>query len=268
MREIRSCPLTGQAVLINDGWVDRPAPPVAEAACWYCSPRGPVLARDGEIVVVPHPVPALGVEGDDRVVDEGLGALRREAVGAHELIYGPHDASDVPLLAVVRHRIHDLRNDRRLRGFRAVRRHRPGAHVAWQLVALPFDVPPLVAARWRDEEVRRGTRVVAQDANAVAIAAWAPRVPFETWVLPRADDDVERGELAAVAGVLPTVIAALEDALDGAPIDLVLEDGAPWRIVLLPRLTVPNAVDVATGLSMHGVFPEEAARFLRRSAAR
>lgn len=268
MREIRSCPVTGQAVLINDAWVDRPAPAVRGAACWYCSPRGPVLARDGDVLVVPHPVPALGVEGDDRVQDEGHGALRREAVGAHELLFAGHDASDVPLLAVVRHRIHDLRRDRRLRGFRAVRRHQRGGHVAWQLIALPFDVPPLVAATWRDEEARRGTRVIAQDSRAVAVAAWAPRVPFETWVLPRADEDLERGDPGAVAGVLPEVIAALDDALDGAPIDLVIEDGAPWRVVLMPRLAAPNAVDVATGLPMHGVFPEEAARFLRRGAAR
>lgn len=263
MRELRTCPVAGHTVLLNDGWVDTPSPPEPERPCWYCAPRGPVLAQADGVCVVPHPVPALGIEGEAHVVAEPAG-LRRDAVGAHELVWGPHDGPDAPLLRMVQARVHELRRDRRLRAFRPVRRHRRGQHVAWQLLALPFDLPPAPVARWRDEELDRGVRVVARTGAAVAICPWAPRVPFEVWVMPvTGEEEFSAANLDGVAALLAELLRRVDEALLAPPVDVVVEDGAPWRLVLRPRLGAPNAVSVATELPMHGVFPEAAARFLR-----
>ncbi|MDP2305865.1 MAG: hypothetical protein Q8P18_07535 [Pseudomonadota bacterium] len=273
MRELRTCPVTGRVVLLNDHWVDAPAAPVAareagvpEEPCWYCTYAGPVIARMGDITVAPHPVPALGIEGDPRPTVVA-GATRRQGVGAHELVFGLHKGrGEGPLLAAVAARVTDLRGDQRLRGFGASRRAAPGAHAAWQLFAMPTDLETSLPAGWRDAERAHGERIL-EDGGATTLLAWAPRVPFEVWVLPaqgHARFDRSGPEvIAAVAAAVDRAFAQLSVAVRGAPIDLVLVESEPWRVELLPRLAGPTAVEVATGVPVHGVFPEAAAHYLR-----
>lgn len=264
MRELRTCPVTGRTVVLNDAWLDPPPPaPPAPGPCPWCAPAERVIEQVGAVSARPHPVPALGVEGSAEVHTAG-GRVWREAVGAHEVIAGPHDGPDAPLLALAAARIRDLRGDTRLRGFRLARAERPGAHVAWQLWALPVDVPVDDPARWRDEELALGERVAALDAHAVAVFAWAPRAPFEVWVLPRqgrarfGEDDP-----AAVADLLARLIPAWAGLLRGAPLRLHVRDGTPWRIEVVPDLGSPDDVGALLGLPFHGAFPEAAARYLR-----
>lgn len=270
MRELRTCPVTGRVVLLNDRWVDTPPPlpaPDAHAgACWYCAYQGPVIARTGDVTVAPHPVPVLGIEGDPRPTVVA-GALRRQGVGAHELVFGPHDAGgEGQLLSMIAARVTDLRNDDRLRGFGAARRAVPGAHAVWQLFAVPMELEASVPAGWRDAERAHGERIL-EDGAATTLLAWAPRVPFEAWVMPahgHARFDRSLPEVvAAVASAVDRAFSRLSLALRGAPIDLVLVESEPWRVELLPRLAAPTAVQVATGVPVHGVFPEAAAHYLR-----
>lgn len=284
MRELRTCPVTGRVVLLNDQWVDTPPPshvpaPVPDAGgCWYCAYAGPVILRLGGVSVAPHPVPALGIEGDPRPTAVS-GAVRRQAVGAHELIFAAHGAAhggahgdaheglgEGPLLAAIVHRMVDLRRDDRLRGFGAIRRSAPVTHRVWQLFALPTEIVAPTPAGWRDAERAHGERVLEDD-NATTLLAWAPRVPFETWVLPAQGlsrfDQTAPDIVAAVAAAVDRVLPRLLVAVRGAPIDLVLVESEPWRVELMPRLASASAVEVATGVPVHGVFPEAAAHYLR-----
>jgi hypothetical protein len=205
-------------------------------------------------------VPALGIEGNARPLASASG-VRREAVGAHELIAGAHDG-EAGLLLFAAERMADLRRDTRLRGFRLLRDARPGAHVVWQLFAIPTDVAPGEAAAWRAAELAAGVRVVARAGGATAIAAFAPRVPFELWVLP--DGDAEFPVASdAVERLADRLVHALAVGLGGAPVRLVVEFGAPWRIVVRP-VTTPTLPTAAVDLPGHGVFPERAAAELRR----
>lgn len=266
MRELRTCPVSGRTVLLNDDWLDRPAAPIPpEEPCRLCAEEAPTIARLGEARARPSLPYALGVEGDPQPVVLA-GAVRRQAVGAHELILAGHDATDAALLPLVAARWHDLRRDTRLRGFSAIRRHVPGAHVAWQVFATPHELPGSIPAGWRESERAHGRRVL-RDAAAFTLLAWAPRVPFETWVMPamgidgleRSAPEVVRAVGVAIAEALETLRGALRDP----PIDLVLVDGEPFRVELLPRLAPPSPVEVATGMPLHGVFPEAAVEYLR-----
>lgn len=270
MRELRVCPVEGTAVLLNDAWIDRPAAsraPGGGACRWCAPPRRPIATAPGlvgpAVYAVPHPTPALGVEGDARVRREG-GRVWRDAVGAHEVVYGAHAGDDRACLALVRARIEDLRQDTRLRGFRVSRRAGPGRHAAWQVFALPYELPLSAPARWRDDELADGGRVITHVPGAAAILAWAPRTPLETWVLPDAGRaafaDADPGPVAAlVAETLTRLSRALRDPV----IDAVILDGEPWRIELRPRATPGRPVEVATGMPVHGAFPERAAEMLR-----
>lgn len=224
------------------------------------------MSRHDGCQAVPHPVPALGIEGDPRSVAVG-GGVRRQAVGAHELIFGEHGTGSGALLELVARRISDLRRDARLRGFGVTCRHRTGEHRVWQLFALPAPVPLSAPAGWRDHERAQRERVLAEAEGVTTILAWAPRVPFETWVLP--STGIARFEAsgpdvrAAVARAAEGALRWIERELRGAPVDLVWVDGEPWRIEIVPRLAEPTAVEVATGIPIHGVFPEAAAEWLR-----
>jgi hypothetical protein len=258
-------------VLLNDAWLDRPAPAPEppEGTCWYCAASAAPIRRRGNVVAIPHPEPAMGVEGDPRPIVLA-GAARRQAVGAHELVFGPHDGETAPLLAMIAERWADLRRDVRLRGFGAVRRQALGRHAAWQVFALPYERTESAPAGWRDAERLHKERVIEDDA-ATTLLAWAPRVPFETWVLPSfGTSRLERSDPAvvdAVGSAVDRALARVSRAVAGSPVDLCVVDGEPWRIELLPRLAGPSAVEAATGVPMHGVLPEAAAEHLRAEGA-
>ncbi len=209
---------------------------------------------------VPHPVPLLGIEGDPTPAPGP--AVRRAAVGAHELIFGEHDGLDAPLLAMARARVSDLQRDRRLRGFGLCRVAAQASHVTWQLMAFPHDFAPTACAAWRDMELRERARVVAESPGGVALAAWAPLAPFETWILSRegvggfatGDDDVPL--------LLREVLGRLERVLGATTLDLSVADGEPWRLVIRPRVR-QEAAAAALGVAVVGLFPEVAAKLLR-----
>lgn len=266
MRELRTCPVTGVNVLLNDAWPDRPAAaPPPPASCWACAPTTTAIVRFGDTFAVPHPLPALGVEGEarPRVTPSGV---QRDALGAHELLIGAHAGPDAPLLRLAAARIADLRRDTRLRGFALLREADPGAHPVWQLFALPYDVAPTDARAWRVAELAANVRVVASRGAAVAIAAWAPTAPFETWVLAREGAGELPEAVEDVATLAGDVLRAQQRLLGGARVHLTVAFGEPWRLVLRPHVdtTAPTA---AVGLPAHGVTPERAARLLRAEPA-
>ncbi len=169
-----------------------------------------------ELRVVPNKFPALQVEGGlDR---EGEGMFdRMNGIGAHEVIIETPDhhktlasMSDGEIeraLSAFRERVRDLRQDRRLRYILLFKNHGGSAgatleHSHSQLIALPI-VPAFVreeidgarrhfALKERcvfcdivHQELATGSRVILENADMVAIAPYAPRFPFETWLVPR-----------------------------------------------------------------------------------
>ncbi len=264
MRELRTCPITGLVVLVDRGKVDRRVvPPPVPRPCPWCTPQGLIIATGDGVRASPHPRPVLRVEESGEIRRRGA-VLSRDGLGAHEVILGDHDADDTRCLRLVQQRFLDLRRDHRLRGFRAARRHSPGHHVVWQLWALPFEGVPGAPWRWRDDELAAGERVVHQDPDAVAILAWAPRTPLETWVLPREGrGGFETADVAAVATLVTRMAGRVSRALAGAPVDLVLTDGEPWRVEIVPVSPPAALFPTVTGIPHHGGVPEVVAEYLR-----
>ena len=164
-------------------------------------------------------------------------------------------------------------------------------HTHAQLYALPF-VPAAVArererftAYWDrtqgrnlledllQEEVRRQERVVAIDAEGVALCPFASRVPFQVQIVPRRPRARFEDDGPVAAGLLHHVLRRLR-ALLGAPPPLNLwvrtaPRGAEhfcWRIDILPRLTQLAGLEMGTGVNLNVVAPERAAALLRETA--
>jgi UDPglucose--hexose-1-phosphate uridylyltransferase len=163
-------------------------------------------------------------------------------------------------------------------------------HTHAQLYALPF--VPAAVARERErftaysdrtqgrnlledllqEEVRRAERIVAIDSEAVAIAPFASRVPFQVQIVPRRprarfEDDGPLGaallrgvltRLGHVLGALPPLNLWVRTAPAGA-------DYFCWRIDILPRLTHLAGLELGTGVNLNIVPPELAAAKLREA---
>lgn len=119
------------------------------------------------------------------------------------------------------------------------------------------------------EEVRRSERLVAIDDEALLVAPWASRSPFELRVIPRRPaprfEDADAG-----AGMIHAALSALA-RLFGAPPQLNLwVRTAPrgveefhWHIDILPRLTVRAGFEMGTGIEVNVYPPERAAEDLR-----
>lgn len=161
------------------------------------------------------------------------------------------------------------------------------AHTHAQLYALDF--VPVAVARERErfgayhertagghlledvaaEEVRRRERLVAIDDEALLIAPWASRSPFELRVLPRrpaagfADDGSTGTEM------IRTALAALARTLDSPQLNLWVRTAPAgsaefhWHVDILPRLTINAGFEMGTGVDVNVYPPERAADDLR-----
>jgi UDPglucose--hexose-1-phosphate uridylyltransferase len=271
-------------------------------------PDGGALNSPGWIVrVVQNLYPALGVTGE---VSEGGAVPPNSAqpdlftslpaTGAHEVIVnGPQPVpslADLPPAQVAvavevwreRMRAHSasayvqlIVNERREAGASL-----PHTHA--QLYALDF--VPAEVARERErsgayatrtmgqslmgdlvaEEVRLGERIVAIDDEAVLMAPYASRLPYQLMLAPRTprprfEDGGPSGaallyeglrRLARHFGSSPPLNLWVRTAPRGA-------DRFCWRIDVVPRLTHLAGLELSTGVSLNIVTPERAAAALR-----
>src|SRR4029077_13082024 len=149
---------------------------------------------------------------------EGEGMFdRMNGIGAHEVIIETPDHTKTfasmseqeigRVLSAFRERVLDLKQDRRFRFILLFKNHGGPAgatleHTHSQLIALPivpdFVREEIVGARRHyaekerciffdivQQELASGKRAIMENADIVALAPYAPRFPFETWVVPK-----------------------------------------------------------------------------------
>ncbi|MFT3864662.1 MAG: hypothetical protein QM729_10355 [Solirubrobacterales bacterium] len=160
-------------------------------------------------------------------------------------------------------------------------------HTHAQLYALPF--VPAAVAREREragayaertagaglladvliEEVRRKSRLVAIDDEAVLICPWASRSPFELRVIPRREQPSFEQD-AGGAAMIATAMRLLAERF-GAPPELNLwirtapraTEHFHWHVDIAPRLTIKAGFELGTGVDINIYPPERAAADLR-----
>jgi len=129
------------------------------------------------------------------------------------------------------------------------------------------------------QELKDRHRIICHKDAILAIAPYASRVPFETWLMPR--DHAPRFEettdqtLRMLATMLKSVMAGIDWALERPAYNLVLHT-APlsgeadtafhWHLEILPRVTRYSGLEWGTGMFRNPVAPEEAAQVLRARA--
>lgn len=165
---------------------------------------------------VVHPAPLYRIEGETTRRGDGI-YDRMRPIGAHEVLienfqhgrelWAASDAEIAHFLTLIAQRIQDLKLDTRLKYVSVFKNHGSKAgqefpHPSSQLTATTF-VPRRVlyelrasreyfAAKERcvfcdiiAQDIRREDRIVEMRGDFVAACPYAPRVPYETWILPR-----------------------------------------------------------------------------------
>jgi UDPglucose--hexose-1-phosphate uridylyltransferase len=257
--------------------------------------------------VVPNKFPALQIEGDLNKQGEGL-FDKMNGIGAHEVfIESPdHNATlaTLPPTAVeevlwaFRDRMEDLKKDRRFQYTLIFKNEGLAAgatleHSHSQLIALPI-VPISVqeeldgCRRHYDlkerciycdiirQETQQRTRLVGETPGFVAVAPFAPRFPFETWILPRHHISCyscsTRDAFKDLAVLLTDTLRRIDRALATPPYNFVIHtspfkeeinDYYHWHLEIMPKLTNVAGFEWGSGFYINPTPPEEAAKFLR-----
>ena len=269
--------------------------------------NGAANTSDWTLRVVPSKFPALGIEGDLNRQGEGM-FDKMNGIGAHEVVIETpdHEASMADLderqikdvLWALRTRVIDLRQDGRFRYAVVFKNHGEAAgatleHSHSQLIALP-----VIPKRVREEldgakayfefkercifcdivqqELQTGARVVIETDRFVVVQPYAPRFPFETWILPRGHEShFERSDgssMENLAWVLRSTLRKIDRALERPAYNFIihtapLQEGPMahyhWHIEIMPKLTRVAGFEWATGFHLNPTPPEESAKFLR-----
>lgn len=234
--------------------------------------------------------------------------VSRPAVGAHEVIVDSPDhaatfadmsvAHLAAVLRVYRDRMAALARRPGVEYVALFRNEGRGAgasqpHPHGQIIALPL-VPGAVARRWAvaaayrrrhggclychltEWERETGRRWLGQNDDAAAFCAFAPRYPFETWIVPRRHrpsfGETPDEELRGVAAMLRAVLRALRREVGAPPYNVLFHTGRPlgggdfhWHVQIAPRLATWAGFELGTGIAVTAQSPEEAATRLREA---
>jgi UDPglucose--hexose-1-phosphate uridylyltransferase len=120
------------------------------------------------------------------------------------------------------------------------------------------------------EEVRRRERIVAVDEEAVLMAPYGSRLPFQLMLAPRRPRARFEEDGPSGAALLHDGLRRLARHLGSSPPLNLWVRTAPrgaehfsWRIDVLPRLTHIAGLELSTDVNLNIVAPEHAAEILR-----
>jgi UDPglucose--hexose-1-phosphate uridylyltransferase len=229
-------------------------------------------------------------------------------VGSHEVIIESPDHNtnfaDLPaeqFQSVVRaygERMTQLKKDDRLSYIMIIRNYRKqgGAsleHPHAQLIALPF-VPKSVMEELGGskeyfsnkkrcifcdivkQELEEKERLVDENEDYLAICPYAPRFPFEVWILPKQhrtqfEETTKRGT-KAISEILQRTLKRLDVALDDPPYNFwihtspVSTPNPPhyhWHIEITPQTTLVAGFERGSDCYINAISPENSAEILR-----
>ncbi|HET6265827.1 MAG TPA: DUF4931 domain-containing protein, partial [Usitatibacter sp.] len=202
------------------------------------------------------------------------------------------------VMLAYRERVVDLKKDPRFEYVLVFKNHGEAAgasleHPHSQLIATPI-IPIMVTEEltgsaqyfeikercvWCDivrQERRARSRIVLEANGFVALAPFAPRFPFETWILPTrhrsAFEETGVDELRDLADILGEFLRRMERVLKHPPFNYMLHtaplregplDHFHWHLEIIPKLTQVAGYEWGSGFFINPVPPEAAAAALR-----
>ncbi|GAG03335.1 unnamed protein product, partial [marine sediment metagenome] len=142
------------------------------------------------------------------------------------------------------------------------------------------DTARCVFCHMLSDELKVGTRVIAESEHFVAFVLYAAFSPFHTWIVPRRHEPsflrATAHEMADLGDLLHRVLrklyVGLRDpdynyAIRTAPLRDPGYDYLHWYITLFPRITHTAGFEMGSGMFINSAMPENSAAFLRSVSA-
>ncbi len=260
-----------------------------------------------DLRVVPNKYPALVIEGELDKEGEGL-YDKMNGIGAHEVIIETPNHNEtfislepermINVFLAYRDRLVDLGKDPRFQYVMIFKNYGRAAgasleHSHSQLVALPIQPRMIVSElagslsyfRYKErcvfcdivrQEINQDVRVVCRNDYFLSITPYAPRSPFEMWILPRSHSSsyIEQDDesFRALTAIFSESMLRLEKCIPNVPYNFVLHTSplrsAPlehyhWHFEIMPKLTQIAGFEWGSGFYINPTPPEDAARYLR-----
>ncbi|MCD6389074.1 MAG: galactose-1-phosphate uridylyltransferase [Desulfobulbaceae bacterium] len=274
----------------------------------YSSTSHPPNTPGWDLRVVPNKYPALVIEGDLDKEGDGL-YDKMNGIGAHEVIIETpnHNESFVQLpperminvFLSYRERLVDLSRDHRFKYVMVFKNYGRGAgasleHSHSQLVAMPI-LPRMIVSelagslsyyRYKErcvfcdiirQETKQEIRVVCQNDHFLCITPYAPRSPFEMWILPKYHSssyiEQDTRSFQALTAIFTESMLRLDNCIPNVPYNFVLHTSPlrseplehyHWHFEIMPKLTKIAGFEWGTGFYINPTPPEEAAKYLRK----
>ena len=202
------------------------------------------------------------------------------------------------VLWAYRDRILDLKKDKRFRYILIFKNQGAEAgatleHTHSQLIALPI-VPSNVIEELKGameyykykerciycdivrQELEDRGRIVSENDHFLVICPFAPRFPFETWILPKKHspffEHASKQEYLDLSRSLRETLIRLNRALNDPPFNYIIHSNPleepdnghyHWHVEIMPKLTLVAGFEWGSGFYINPVTPEDAALSLR-----
>jgi UDPglucose--hexose-1-phosphate uridylyltransferase len=304
---------------------DIPSEKDSETSCILCPGREketpPEIARvteDGKWLsrVIPNVKPVFQIEGE--LGRRGVGMYdKMNSVGANEIIIEtpdhkrrPEDMGVEQVLRVVRmyrERVSDLERDARMRYILIFKNSGKGAGAIYTHPHTEIVATPIIPKRMKEEldgakqyyaykercifcdimreELRLGDRVISETRDFLAFSLFAPKFPFEFWILPKkhhcAFQEIGAAEMEDLSLMFATVLKKMRRILRDPPFNYVIHtapnrvprhghwhtlgDDFHWHMEIMPRLLRTSGFEWGSGFYILPTSPEDAAKYLREA---
>eukprot|EP00250_Pteridium_aquilinum_P022988 c26009_g1_i1 orf=162-1211(+) len=234
---------------------------------------------------------------------------RIPGTGSHEVVIETplHDVKFTSLsdcnveeiLSCFRHRICELRGNGHFKYVQVFKNQGKAAgasmeHAHSQIIALPI-IPHQVeleidnARTYFDKkgrcifcdilehDIADGSRLIDCSTEYAVLAPYAPKYPYETWIVPRIHasnfENVDDLQLQSLAKVLLSTLRKMEHLFGDVPFNYMLhtspvqdhDNGSfyHWSIRVIPHLITLGGFELGSGCHILPVYPEKAASELR-----
>lgn len=266
--------------------------------------------------VIPNFSPILQVEGE--LGRKGFGMYdKMNNIGANEIVIEspehdkrPEDIGLGQMLKVItlyRERLADLERDARLRYALIYKNSGKSAgaeytHSHSEIIATPV-IPNRIKGELDSakqyhaykercifcdiirEELRVGDRVVFETRDFIAFTLFAPRFPFEFWILPKrhncAFQEINSSEMEDLSLMLSTMLKKMRKILKDPPYNYfihtapnrvprrdhwhTLGEDFHWHLEVMPRLFRRSGFEWGSGFYIIATSPEDAAKYYREA---
>jgi UDPglucose--hexose-1-phosphate uridylyltransferase len=126
------------------------------------------------------------------------------------------------------------------------------------------------------QEIQQDVRLVCQNDQFVTLTPFAPRTPFEMWILPKRHSssytDQSEESLGLLVSIFSETLRRLDACIPNVPYNFVLHtqplrshplEHYHWHFEIVPKLTSIAGFEWGSGFYINPMPPEDTCRYLR-----